>query len=186
VSVHADWIQDAAIERNRRLRQARQARAAAARRTNSSSAFSVRVLLAQLASIVRAGQSWFVVVLVGECCTFHSYIPAAGSPSCARFLILPSTHLALPGVCIGANAAVISLVTEWLSDLKMGYCADGWWLNQGFCCWELDGDNELGCSQWHPWSEYAVARWVIYVAFAVSPFISSSLYPAVGGGPRRC
>ena len=24
----------------------------------------------------------------------------------------------------------------------MGYCSDGWWLNQNFCCWEIDADAE--------------------------------------------
>lgn len=32
--------------------------------------------------------------------------------------------------------AVISVVTEWASDLKQGYCSTGWWLNKKFCCWE--------------------------------------------------
>ena len=33
--------------------------------------------------------------------------------------------------------AVISIATEWASDLKQGYCSAGWWLNQKFCCWEV-------------------------------------------------
>ena len=40
------------------------------------------------------------------------------------------------GVLIGLNMAVISVVTEWASDLKQGYCSAGWWLNKKFCCWE--------------------------------------------------
>jgi chloride channel 3/4/5 len=79
-----------------------------------------------------------------------------------------------PGVCIGANSALISLVTEWLSDLKMGYCADGWWLNQGFCCWEIDGDDADGCASWQPWSTYTLGRWAVYVFFAVSTSGASS------------
>ncbi|KAJ7933767.1 Cl-channel protein [Mycena leptocephala] len=53
--------------------------------------------------------------------------------------------VSLVGVCIGLNAAIISIVTEWLSDIKMGYCHDGWWLNQ---------------------HTVSVARWFIYVIFA--------------------
>ena len=69
---------------------------------------------------------------------------------------------------IGINAALISIVTEWLSDLKMGYCYDGWWLNQQFCCWEIDTDTEgEACDSWHDWSDYTLVRWVIYVIFAV-------------------
>ena len=91
-------------------------------------------LWTQLRSLLDAGQTWFVVSLVG--------------------------------VCIGLNAAIISIVTEWLSDIKMGYCHDGWWLNQQFCCWEIDGD-ETACDSWHPWSTVTLARWTIYVIFAV-------------------
>ncbi|KAE8216201.1 hypothetical protein CF327_g645 [Tilletia walkeri] len=43
----------------------------------------------------------------------------------------------LVGILIGLNMAVISIATEWASDLKQGYCSTGWWLNQKFCCWEL-------------------------------------------------
>lgn len=49
----------------------------------------------------------------------------------------------------------------------MGYCADGWWLNQQFCCWEVESDDEF-CPSWHPWSAVAPARWLMYVIFAVS------------------
>ena len=71
------------------------------------------------------------------------------------------------GAGIGLNAAIISIITEWLSDIKMGYCSDGWWLNQQFCCWELDGDEDSGCDSWHLWSTVTVARWFIYMLFAV-------------------
>ncbi|KAJ7451819.1 Cl-channel protein [Mycena galericulata] len=74
--------------------------------------------------------------------------------------------VSLVGVCIGVNAAIISIVTEWLSDMKMGYCHDGWWLNQQFCCWEIDSEDMDGCDSWHPWSTVSVARWFIYVLFA--------------------
>jgi chloride channel 3/4/5 len=75
------------------------------------------------------------------------------------------------GVCIGINAAIISIVTEWLSDMKMGYCSDGWWLNQQFCCWEMEGDEIDGCDTWRPWSYNTFARWIIFVIFAVSLFL---------------
>jgi hypothetical protein len=77
------------------------------------------------------------------------------------------------GLCIGVNAAVISIVTEWLSDIKMGYCSDGWWLNQQFCCWEIEGEeSDFGCDSWRPWSRVTLARWLIYVVFAVSHYVS--------------
>jgi H+/Cl- antiporter ClcA len=48
------------------------------------------------------------------------------------------------GAAIGLNAAFLNIVTEWLSDIKMGYCETAFYLNEKFCCWgedngELDG-----------------------------------------------
>ncbi|KAB5588747.1 Chloride channel protein [Ceratobasidium theobromae] len=74
--------------------------------------------------------------------------------------------VSLAGICIGLNAALISIVTEWLSDLKMGYCSDGWWLNQQFCCWEIDGDEE-SCAAWRSWSAYWPGRYLVYVLLAM-------------------
>ncbi|ELU37695.1 Cl-channel protein [Rhizoctonia solani AG-1 IA] len=76
--------------------------------------------------------------------------------------------VSLVGACIGMNAALISIITEWLSDLKMGYCVDGWWLNQQFCCWEIDGEEESACASWRPWSAYSPGRYLVYVLLAVS------------------
>ncbi len=45
--------------------------------------------------------------------------------------------IVLVGILIGLNMGIISLATEWASDLKQGYCSSGWWLNQKFCCWEM-------------------------------------------------
>ncbi|KAF8499678.1 voltage-gated chloride channel [Russula emetica] len=84
--------------------------------------------------------------------------------------------VSIVGAGIGINAAIISIITEWLSDIKMGYCSDGWWLNQQFCCWELDGDEDSGCDSWHLWSTVSVARWFIYVLFAAAlSFVAARL-----------
>jgi chloride channel 3/4/5 len=42
------------------------------------------------------------------------------------------------GAAIGLNSALIAIVTDWLSDIKLGYCSSAWWLNQKFCCWEIE------------------------------------------------
>jgi hypothetical protein len=63
----------------------------------------------------------------------------------------------------------------------MGYCSDGWWLNQQFCCWELDGDEDSGCDSWHLWSTVTVARWFIYVLFAVRSYFPLSSHPSTRG-----
>jgi chloride channel 3/4/5 len=41
----------------------------------------------------------------------------------------------LVGAAIGLNAAVLNIVTEWLSDVKLGYCETAFYLNEAFCCW---------------------------------------------------
>ncbi|KAI0047947.1 voltage-gated chloride channel [Auriscalpium vulgare] len=84
--------------------------------------------------------------------------------------------VSLVGAAIGVNAAIISIVTEWLADVKMGYCSDGWWLNQQFCCWELENNEDSACDSWHLWSTVTVARWFIYVTFASSfAFVAAHL-----------
>ncbi|KAG5352584.1 hypothetical protein C0989_001618 [Termitomyces sp. Mn162] len=72
----------------------------------------------------------------------------------------------LAGMVIGVNAAIISIITQWLSDIKFGYCSDGWWLNQQFCCWEIEGEDVDGCDSWHPWSNVMMGRWTVFVFFA--------------------
>ncbi|KAG2148738.1 chloride channel [Suillus bovinus] len=87
----------------------------------------------------------------------------------------PWLVISLVGIFIGMNAALISIITEWLSDIKMGYCTDGWWLNSQFCCWEVESDEEF-CPSWHLWSTANLARWLIYVIFAaVFSFVAAHL-----------
>ncbi len=44
----------------------------------------------------------------------------------------------LVGAAIGLNAAFLNIVTEWLSDIKLGYCTTAFYLNEQFCCWGAD------------------------------------------------
>lgn len=41
----------------------------------------------------------------------------------------------LVGAAIGLNAAFLNIVTEWLSDIKLGHCTTAFYLNENFCCW---------------------------------------------------
>lgn len=41
----------------------------------------------------------------------------------------------LVGATIGLNAAFLNIVTEWLSDIKLGHCTTAFYLNENFCCW---------------------------------------------------
>lgn len=44
----------------------------------------------------------------------------------------------LVGAAIGLNAAFLNIITEWLSDVKLGYCSTAFYLNEDFCCWGED------------------------------------------------
>lgn len=41
----------------------------------------------------------------------------------------------LVGAAIGLNAAFLNIITEWLADMKLGYCSTAFYLNEQFCCW---------------------------------------------------
>lgn len=78
----------------------------------------------------------------------------------------------LIGAAIGLNAALLSVITEWLSDIKLGYCTTGFYLNENFCCWGEDN----GCDDWHRWTGFAPANYVIYIMFAtIFAFIAATL-----------
>lgn len=66
-------------------------------------------------------------------------------------------------VLIGLNAAALNIITEYLSDLKMGYCTTSWYLNENFCCYGA----ENGCDEWKRWSSYTLANYLVYTIMAV-------------------
>ncbi|KAK2736734.1 glycerol ethanol, ferric requiring protein [Myotisia sp. PD_48] len=45
----------------------------------------------------------------------------------------------LVGAVIGLNAGFLNIVTEWLADVKLGYCTSAFYLNEAFCCWGAEG-----------------------------------------------
>lgn len=69
----------------------------------------------------------------------------------------------LVAIIIGLNAAALNIVTEYLSDLKMGYCTTAWYLNEDFCCYGA----ENGCDEWHRWTSFSLANYVIYTIMAM-------------------
>ncbi|KAJ8105917.1 hypothetical protein ONZ43_g7238 [Nemania bipapillata] len=68
----------------------------------------------------------------------------------------------LIGAAIGLNAAFLNIITEWLGDVKTGYCTTAFYLNEKFCCWGEDN----GCPHWHSWTGFWPANYVIYILFA--------------------
>ncbi|KAM3509120.1 hypothetical protein MY11210_006459 [Beauveria gryllotalpidicola] len=72
------------------------------------------------------------------------------------------------GAAIGLNAAFLNIVTEWLADIKLGYCTTAFYLNENFCCWGEDN----GCSQWHRWTGFAPFNYFLYMAFGIKCIIA--------------
>ncbi|KAF2627146.1 hypothetical protein BU25DRAFT_393818 [Macroventuria anomochaeta] len=68
----------------------------------------------------------------------------------------------LVGAAIGLNAAFLNIVTEWLSDIKLGHCTTAFYLNESFCCWGAEG----GCVEWKRWSGVWPVNYVLYMLFA--------------------
>ncbi|KAK5636643.1 hypothetical protein RRF57_012355 [Xylaria bambusicola] len=81
--------------------------------------------------------------------------------------------LVLTGLAVGTIAAGIDVVSEWLGDLKTGYCASGpdggaFYLNKQFCC--LGYDKGAQCMGWKPWAAAlgigtAAGKWFIEYFF---------------------
>lgn len=91
--------------------------------------------------------------------------------------------LVLTGLAVGAVAAGIDVTSNWLGDLKDGYCssADGgaFYLNKGFCCLGYDDHNR--CAGWRPWGAHfgAAGKWFteyfFYVMFSVTFALCASI-----------
>lgn len=93
--------------------------------------------------------------------------------------------LLLTGLTVGAIAAGIDITTDWLGDLKLGFCSGGheggkFYLNRGFCCYGYDQGSK--CEGWKSWSDAlgihsAGGSWFIeylfYMVFSV--WISNAL-----------
>jgi chloride channel 3/4/5 len=63
--------------------------------------------------------------------------------------------LILTGLAAGVAAAAIDVASDWLADIKTGYCSAGedgghFYLNKYFCCFGYDGLAQ--CQDWFSWS----------------------------------
>lgn len=72
--------------------------------------------------------------------------------------------VALIGILTGLLAGYINISSEWLSDLKGGFCTEGYYLNEKFCCWLADGN---ACSDWRSWSESLGLSTESYVGWGI-------------------
>ncbi|KAK5169297.1 hypothetical protein LTR04_005735 [Oleoguttula sp. CCFEE 6159] len=80
------------------------------------------------------------------------------------------------GIASGVIAGGIDVASDWLGDLKTGYCKTGaaggkFYLNKSFCCW--GHDEYAQCQDWNPWgAALGIASkggsWIIeYIFFVV-------------------
>jgi len=111
-----DWVQDAAKEQIRRKIRRKETAGFFERGGRAGWRY-------KLWESYDAAQGWIVVTLIGE----HIYVAWR-----YKKLILEI------GAAIGMNAAFLNIITEWLSDVKLGYCKTAFYLNESFCCWGED------------------------------------------------
>jgi chloride channel 3/4/5 len=102
---------------------------------------------------------------------------------------------AMVGLSTGFLAALVDIVVHWMSDLKLGYCKRGFWLDYAFCCHagELSDPIKKHCSDWQLWDEAISsslsnfdAGYLFYVIIGVaaatmSAWLVSSFAPYAAG-----
>ncbi|KAI9928401.1 hypothetical protein ASPWEDRAFT_108880 [Aspergillus wentii DTO 134E9] len=80
--------------------------------------------------------------------------------------------ITIVGAAIGLNSAFLNIITEWLSDIKLGHCTTAFYLNEQFCCWGSEG----GCPEWKQWTSIWFVNYVLYFCFAMLfAFIAATL-----------
>ncbi|KAJ8101992.1 chloride channel [Lipomyces tetrasporus] len=85
------------------------------------------------------------------------------------------------GIVVGVIAAGIDIVSNWLGDIKLGYCKSSFYLSQAFCCWGVDEKDV--CDDWVSWGEALHAKgggsyvvsYLFYIVFGVLFGSSASL-----------
>lgn len=71
------------------------------------------------------------------------------------------------GITIGFVAGSLNIVTEYLSNIRTGYCASHFYLNKNFCCWgELE---ESKCTDWvHYSNSFPPFNYAIYILISLT------------------
>ncbi|KAL9637400.1 MAG: hypothetical protein Q9164_002207 [Protoblastenia rupestris] len=91
------------------------------------------------------------------------------------------------GIAAGVLAAGIDVASDWLGDLKTGFCKSGtgggsFYLNRGFCCW--GHDEWAQCQGWNAWGRALhirsgagqyIVEYVFFFVFSVAFAIGASV-----------
>ncbi|OJD27909.1 hypothetical protein ACJ73_00702 [Blastomyces percursus] len=112
----------------------------------------------------------------------HLYASSKGLLGYVR-KVLDASHiwviLIITGIVVGVIAACIDIASNWLGDIKTGYCRTGseggrFYLNKSFCCWGYDDLSE--CQHWTPWrnafhvgskSSGYVVEYVFFIMYSI-------------------
>ena len=95
--------------------------------------------------------------------------------------------LVLTGIAVGADAAAITIASDWLGDIKTGFCMNGedggrFYLSRQFCCWGHDDLSQ--CQDWTTWRSALhipsagggyIVEYILFVILAVVFAVSSAL-----------
>lgn len=77
------------------------------------------------------------------------------------------------GISTGIIASVIGLITELLSDLRIGFCQRNILLTQERCCSSTAISNPL--NQWNSWHHFFQSQKISWVLFALSSLVFATL-----------
>lgn len=92
--------------------------------------------------------------------------------------------LVATGIAVGLIAAGIDIASDWLGDIKTGYCSAGtdggrFYLNKGFCCMGYSEWSQ--CQDWVPWSKAlhvtsGAGKWIVEYLFFITYSVSKPLF----------
>ncbi|ORY94289.1 chloride channel [Lobosporangium transversale] len=78
------------------------------------------------------------------------------------------------GIAAGIVAGGSDIASQWLGDIKEGYCSTAFYLSRNFCCWGLDDMEE--CTDWIPWNRASfIVGYFFYILFALM-FATTAAY----------
>ncbi|KAF9427615.1 hypothetical protein BGZ94_004554 [Podila epigama] len=78
------------------------------------------------------------------------------------------------GIAAGIVAGGSDIASQWLGDIKEGYCDTAFYLNRNFCCWGLEDID--ACTDWVPWNSATfIVGYVFYIMFALM-FATTAAY----------